>query len=70
MIGEPHDDPDAVKEKREREWHRRRHLVLNDHLRELFGDFAAQTGVRLSEATVLDLMSWSDKQAVLPDHKD
>lgn len=53
-----------------REKHRLRHIELHRHLDELFADFI-KNNPNLSTytgATIKDLMEWSHKQTIEPDH--
>jgi hypothetical protein len=43
------------------------HKRLHKSLEELVADYITCTGKHLSDSTIMDLMSWSAKQTVLPD---
>ena len=49
--------------------HKARHIELHRCLDELLADWIQHTGKLPSKSTVLDLMEWSHKQTVEPDHK-
>lgn len=51
------------------EEHRCVHEQLHIKLDELVADFIAHTAARPSKATILDLMTWSDRQMKRPDHE-
>lgn len=48
------------------EEHKTRHKELRKYLDELVADFAYHTKNSLTKATVMDLMEWSDLQALKP----
>lgn len=44
------------------------HVALHDNLDKLVADFLANTSNLPSRTSVTDLMAWSHKQTVQPDH--
>ena len=50
--------------------HRARHVKLHRMLDELAADWITETGRVPSQATVLDLMKWSNKQTTEPDDRN
>lgn len=50
------------------EEHRQRHIELHCALDELFADFITEGGGRTTN-TILDLIKWSQKQTISPDHE-
>lgn len=52
------------------ELHRQRHKVLYQELDELVADFITHTGKRPSNATILELIQWSNEQTINPSKKE
>jgi len=50
------------------EEHKQRHAELHAALDELVADWLTQTGQYPSKATVFEVMKWSHKQTLDPDH--
>ena len=49
--------------------HKQRHVELHRALDELFADFITHGGGRTTN-TILDLIEWSCKQTISPDHEE
>jgi len=52
------------------EQHRLRHIELHQALNELIADWILDTERLPSDASVMELMEWSSRQAIKPTHKD
>ena len=48
------------------EEHIEKHKILHKHLHELIADFINHTGRLPSQATILELMKWSNQQTIKP----
>ena len=49
--------------------HKKRHVELHNGFDELIADFISNVeGVSISKTTLIELMEWSHKQTVKPDH--
>ena len=46
--------------------HKERHILLHRHLDELLANFIAITGLRPSQVTLMDFLSWSHQQTINP----
>lgn len=49
--------------------HSARHIYLHSRLDELFADFVCH-GNGGTTSTILELIEWSHKQTIAPDHKE
>jgi citrate synthase len=52
------------------EEHIERHKKLHKNLDELMADFISNTDKMPSQTTVMELIEWSHKQTVEPDHEE
>ena len=50
--------------------HKAKHKELHKALDELVTDYLQNTGGRTSQRSVIDLIEWSHKQTLKPDHKN
>lgn len=50
--------------------HKQRHVELHRAFDELLADWIAQTGKLPSQHTVMDLLTWSFRQTLEPDHQE
>lgn len=53
-----------------REEHIERHKKLHKNFDELIADFISNTDKMPSQTTVMELIEWSHKQTVEPDHEE
>ena len=52
------------------DWHIARHKMLHKNLDELMADFINHTGKLPSQATIMELAAWSNKQVQKPEVKE
>ena len=49
--------------------HKHRHIELHRNLDELITDFISNSKASISKTTLIELIEWSHKQTVEPDHQ-